>query len=135
MEREAAVRSILNGTTDIAFTTGKVVDSLLIQTPVFSEPMVVVASKKNHYSQPVSIQQLPISKQIYIKWSIFAPYVWIIPKDNIIVQILLIIYSLNNNQKTYNTAHSTQNSSDYHIVHSNWSKLRSVATCSKMSPE
>ena len=69
MELEAASKSILNGTTDLAFTTGKTTDERFIQTPVFLEPMTVIAGKDFHFDRPVSIKQLEKNKEVYVDWS------------------------------------------------------------------
>lgn len=69
MELDAAVRSIQNGATDIAFTAGKAADGLLRQTPVCSEPMVLIASARNSYQEPVTAQQLILPDEIYIEWT------------------------------------------------------------------
>lgn len=69
MELDAAIRSIQSRTTDIAFTAGKVTDSLLRQTPVFSEPMVLIASADSDYREPVTAGQLDISEEVYIEWT------------------------------------------------------------------
>lgn len=69
MELDAAIRSIQSGTTDIAFTAGKVTDGMLVQTPVFSEPMVLIASADNCYRDPVEVSNLSLSNQVYINWS------------------------------------------------------------------
>lgn len=69
MELDAAVRSIQSGTTDIAFTAGKVTDGLFLQTPVFSEPMVLIASADSDYHEPVTTRQLSLSDEVYIQWT------------------------------------------------------------------
>ena len=69
MELEAAVRSIQYGKTDIAFTCGKAKDSFLAQTPVFSEPMVLISPIGSDYRDPVDISQLSLSNEVYIEWS------------------------------------------------------------------
>ena len=69
MELEAASRSILAGETDIAFTAGKVSDTRLVQTPVFSESMVLICSMDTRYEEPVSREQLSAQREVYIPWS------------------------------------------------------------------
>lgn len=69
MELDAAIRSIQSGTTDIAFTAGKVTDGLILQTPVFSEPMVLIAAVDHSYQEPVTARQLSLSDEVYIQWT------------------------------------------------------------------
>ena len=69
MELDAAVRSIQDGKTDIAFTCGKTSDSFLVQTPVFTEPMVLISSVVSTYREPADISQLSLANEVYIEWS------------------------------------------------------------------
>ena len=69
MELAAALRSIHEDKTDLAFTCGKTKDSTLTTTPLFSEPMVLVCAKGADYSQPVSVGQLSLANEVYIEWS------------------------------------------------------------------
>ena len=68
MEIEAASRSLLSGTTDIAFISGKSDNVQLLQTPVFREPMAVICSK----SLPVEhadFNWLKSYQELYIEWN------------------------------------------------------------------
>ena len=69
MELEGAVRSLLNGGTDIAFTAGNVSDPMLVQTPVLSEPMVLICSAHRACREPVSLPELSMGQEVYIEWS------------------------------------------------------------------
>ena len=69
MELAAASRSILNGETDLAFTSGVVTDSRLLQIPAFSEPMVLVCAASSHIAEPVLPQQLSLRDEVYVDWS------------------------------------------------------------------
>lgn len=69
MELPEASRSIRSGETDIAFTAGKSADALLEQTPVFTEPMVLICGMDARYAQPVEVQQLSVRDEVYIEWS------------------------------------------------------------------
>lgn len=69
MELAAASRSILSGETDLAFTSGIVSDSRLLQIPAFSEPMVLVCAASSHISEPALPQQLSIRDEVYVDWS------------------------------------------------------------------
>lgn len=68
MELEAASRSLLSGSTDIAFISGKTDNVQLLQTPVFREAMAVICSK----SLPVEnadLNWLRSYQELYIEWS------------------------------------------------------------------
>ena len=68
MEIEAASRSLLGGSTDVAFISGKSDDIQLLQTPVFREAMAVICSK----SLPVEygdFNWLKSYQELYIEWS------------------------------------------------------------------
>ena len=69
MELEAAIHSIQDDKTDIAFTCGRVKDSYFEQIPVFSEPMVVITSMVSAYHEPVDLHQLSLADEVYIEWS------------------------------------------------------------------
>ena len=69
MDLSAASRSILSGETDLAFTSGIVSDSRLLQIPAFSEPMVLVCAEGSHYEEPLLPQQLSVRDEVYVDWS------------------------------------------------------------------
>jgi len=69
MEVTAATRSILGGETDLAFTSGIVSDSRLLQIPAFSEPMVLVCASRHEYGEPVMPAQLSLRNEVYVDWS------------------------------------------------------------------
>lgn len=69
MELDAAIHSIQEDKTDLAFTCGRVKDSYFAQIPVFSEPMVVIASMDSAYREPMELHQLSLSDEVYIEWS------------------------------------------------------------------
>lgn len=69
MELDGAVRSLLSGGTDIAFTAGNVADPMVVQTPVLSEPMVLICSGHGAYPEPASFRQLSRGEEVYIEWS------------------------------------------------------------------
>ena len=69
MELNAAIRSIQENKTEIAFTCGKIKNAYLAETPVFSEPMVLITSVVSSYREPVDISQLSLSNEVYIGWS------------------------------------------------------------------
>lgn len=69
MEVTAASRSILGGETDLAFTSGIVSDSRLLQIPAFSEPMVLVCTEAGDLTEPVTPGQLSLRNEVYVDWS------------------------------------------------------------------
>ncbi len=69
MEMPAAGQSILDGNTDIAFTTGRLTDIPLKQIPVFTEPMVLICQNAEDYHSPVTAEQLSLRNEVYVEWS------------------------------------------------------------------
>lgn len=70
MDLGAAVESIWSGETDLAFAAGKTTKQPLFQAPAFREEMVLVVGDKLKFTkQRVSVEDLTIGKEIYIKWS------------------------------------------------------------------
>lgn len=69
MELTAASLSIREGTTDLAFTTGKIHDKTLKQTLVFEEPMVIVCNKNLKFNAPVSSKDLINNQELFVEWS------------------------------------------------------------------
>ena len=69
LELSSASHSILNGETDLAFTSGTASDSKLLQIPAFSEPMVLVCADDSDFIEPVSPQDLPMRSEVYVDWS------------------------------------------------------------------
>ena len=62
-------RSILEGNTDFALTAGTSTDRYLLQTPLFDEPMVLIASPELELPDTVTPDTLPIDKEVYIDWN------------------------------------------------------------------
>ena len=70
MELGAVTKSILDGNTDLAFTSGKTVEDRLLQTPIYCEKMVLIVGKTFPIpGKPVSLDDLQKGKEIYIEWS------------------------------------------------------------------
>jgi len=69
MELESACRSLESGMTDIAFTTGIAKSPSLLQTPLFSEPMVLICAGDADYPDRVQLKQMPPSEEVYSDWS------------------------------------------------------------------
>lgn len=75
MEIESASRSLLAGTTDLAFISGTNSNEHLIQKPVFREQMVLICSSKVDLKPPVSAKALSGLQELYIDWSnLFAQW-------------------------------------------------------------
>ncbi len=69
MELDAATKCIIEGSTDLAFTSGKTAEDRLIQLPVFLEKMVLIAGCELQFGTKVSLEDLKESKEIYIEWN------------------------------------------------------------------
>ena len=69
MELAAASQSILQGQTDLAFTSGHVTHKRLHQVPAFSEPMVLVCAADTPLQSPVKLSALPASGEVCVHWS------------------------------------------------------------------
>lgn len=69
MELDAAEKCLLDGMTDLAFTSGRTMDERLLQTPVYVEKMALLCSKSLFQPGQVMVQQLTEQKEIYVEWS------------------------------------------------------------------
>lgn len=69
MELDAVTKSLLEGDTDLAFTSGKATDERLLQTPVYIEKMVLLGGRAMAECGPLSVAQLEESREIYVEWS------------------------------------------------------------------
>lgn len=69
MELDTAEKCLLDGTTDLAFTSGRTSDERLIQTPIYMEKMVLLCSSALANQGQVGVQQLMTRKEIYVEWS------------------------------------------------------------------
>ncbi len=69
MELDAATKGILEGSTDLAFTSGKSTDDRLIQIPVFLEKMVLVVGDGLQLGPMVTTENLKNNNEIYVEWS------------------------------------------------------------------
>lgn len=69
MEAEMACSSIIRGKTDMAFSTGKMETDQIAATPFMREPFVVICSADSDYPEKVTLQDLPVWDEVYIKWS------------------------------------------------------------------
>ena len=69
MEIASASQSILQGETDLAFTSGHISDSQLRQLPAFSEPMVLICSAGSRLQTPVTPAQLQPHNEVCVQWS------------------------------------------------------------------
>ena len=68
MEIEAASRSLLSGSTDISFISGKSDNAQLIQTPVFREAMAVIC-RDSLPVETADFLKLTNYQELYIEWS------------------------------------------------------------------
>lgn len=68
METDAADRSILQGKTDLAFTTSSESTHPLSVVPIFSEEMVFVCSADSHYPDYVTQDILDLKREVYAEW-------------------------------------------------------------------
>lgn len=69
MELEAATECLLEGTTDLSFTSGRTLDERLLQTPIYVEKMVLLGSRALANQGLISAYQLKDYKEIYVEWS------------------------------------------------------------------
>ena len=69
LELGPAVEGIPSGTTDLAFTSGRVTDERLRQTRVFAESMVLIAGPGVFPDGAVTAEQLAGRREIYVEWS------------------------------------------------------------------
>lgn len=67
-ELDTATQSILSGNTDLAFTSGTVDDSRLVQTPVCREPMVIIYGKDVRLPEHFTADQLSCGNMVYVEW-------------------------------------------------------------------
>lgn len=63
-----ARQNILNGITDLAFTTGKITDTQLSQTLAFIEPMVLICGNNAVYPDTVTVTDLSLRDEVYVDW-------------------------------------------------------------------
>ena len=68
MEAERVSMSIALGKTDIAFTTAKVETDEIVATRFLADPMTVICSADAPYPDTVSLDDLPLSEEIYVMW-------------------------------------------------------------------
>lgn len=59
---------LLQGETDLAFSTNHVFNSQLQRIPIFSEPMVLICAAGFQVSEPVVLTDLPPLKEVFVKW-------------------------------------------------------------------
>ncbi len=69
MEAEMACLSIIQGKTDMAFSTAKVETDQIVATPVLRDPFTVVCAKESAFPETVTLEDLPVCDEVYNKWS------------------------------------------------------------------
>lgn len=60
---------LLQGTTDLAFTVGRIFNNQLRRVPIFSEPMVLVCAADSPIKAPAKLADLPLHKEIFVEWN------------------------------------------------------------------
>ncbi len=74
MEAEAACRSLLRGTTDLAFSTSKVQTERIVSTPFLADPLVVICPAEADLPDPVPFERLKAEREVYIRLSADQEY-------------------------------------------------------------
>lgn len=69
MEAEAAGLSILHGKTDMALSTAKMETDQIVATPFLRDPFTVICAADAPYPDTVSLKDLPLWHEVYVKWS------------------------------------------------------------------
>ena len=69
MEAEMACLSIIQGKTDMAFSTAKVETDEIVATPLLRDPFTVVCARQSAFPDTVSLEDLPVWDEVYNKWS------------------------------------------------------------------
>ena len=69
MEAENACLSIIRGQTDMAFSTAKVQNDQIVATHFMNDPFTLVCAVDAPYTDGVTIEQLSVWDEVYIKWS------------------------------------------------------------------
>lgn len=69
MELDSATKCIMEGNTDLAFTSGKTKEQQLMQIPIFLEEMVLVVKSGLRFIGSASVEDLNNRKEIYVEWS------------------------------------------------------------------
>lgn len=69
MEAEMACLSIIQGKTDMAFSTAKVESDQIVATLILRDPFTVVCAKDSPFPETVTLEDLPVGNEVYNKWS------------------------------------------------------------------
>ena len=69
MEAEAAALSILHGKTDMALSTAKMETDQIAATPFLRDPFTVLCAANAPYPDAVTMKDLPLWHEVYVKWS------------------------------------------------------------------
>lgn len=67
-ELSEACKSILRGSTDLAFNTDNSVSERITAVPVFSEGFSLICSKESEYPETVSADMLSVKNEVYVDW-------------------------------------------------------------------
>lgn len=68
-EAETAVLRILQGKTDLAFTTAKIETDQIVATPFLKDPFTIICEANAPYPEIVSKEDLHLWHEVYFKWS------------------------------------------------------------------
>ena len=67
MEAEAACRSLIRGSTDLAFSTSKVQTERIVSTPFLADPLVLLCREDAVFPESVEREQLSAADEVYIR--------------------------------------------------------------------
>lgn len=67
MEAEAACRSLIRGSTDLAFSTSKVQTERIVSTPFLADPLVLLCREDAVFPESVELEQLSAADEVYIR--------------------------------------------------------------------
>ncbi len=67
MEAEAACRSLIRGTTDLAFSTSKIQTERIVSTPFLEDPLVLLCTEDAVFSETADLSELSAADEIYIR--------------------------------------------------------------------
>lgn len=65
----SVTQGILQGETDLSFTSGNIYISQLQKVPIFSEPMVLICAADSTLQGPVTQSELTPQNEVLVKWS------------------------------------------------------------------
>ena len=69
MDAESACMSIIHGKTDLALSTAKMETDQIVATLLLHDPFTVICAADTPLPETVTLKDLPLRDEIYIKWS------------------------------------------------------------------